>query len=436
MKNLFRGSLLAGAGFLLVAQPAQADRMTSLMGNHLFEDADDVFAFPQLLQTYQNTLTFDVGTTSGDGNGLFTLGNKTHSFGLAVRRDQRMESMLLPSMLGEAMFGANLGAPSNALDDFEAANTMVDLMYARSLNSAMSMGLRLSVGNGLAYQSVSQTVGDTTTTIETSSEQNTFSLTAGLDYTTRAIRLNTAFYFANASGAAGKKTGSNNTFGLNLRGYYPMGTHMDLGFFGGFGSMSGFTQDATPDPAIVSTDANSAWSIGAGPRIRVPDGATVGVYAVLQGMAGSADPNNSTEVTSDNVDTGFVTMPGLRMAAEVPLGGRWTARSGLQYTFNQNTMLAAGGDFYQRNRGTNFGWNAGLGMKVNEHLTLDGTLNHGLLWSLQGRDLFAVFSAKYNFGNATMSGGKGRAERIERQRPAREVNEDRNQDENEDKDTY
>jgi hypothetical protein len=75
---------------------ALADRRTGLGGNRLFEDRDDIFAYPQRILDYRNLIMFDYGATQNSGNGVMLLGSEAMAFGVAVHRGD----ILTPDVIG------------------------------------------------------------------------------------------------------------------------------------------------------------------------------------------------------------------------------------------------------------------------------------------------------------------------------------------------
>jgi hypothetical protein len=69
----FMVSLLASASF--------AARRSSLAGNLLIKDRDDIFFMPQNIHDYKRMVTFDFGSNSGIGNGGIVFGNESITFG-------------------------------------------------------------------------------------------------------------------------------------------------------------------------------------------------------------------------------------------------------------------------------------------------------------------------------------------------------------------
>ena len=76
--NTWRAIMLLSLTIVLVstAMDAQAARRSSLAGNQFINDADDMFAFPQLLMKYKNRLIIDMAPGGGsDGNASIIFGD-------------------------------------------------------------------------------------------------------------------------------------------------------------------------------------------------------------------------------------------------------------------------------------------------------------------------------------------------------------------------
>ena len=71
---------------LVMASPGSAARRSSLSGNLLIEDKDDMFFFPQLVSANKRMVTFDFGTDAGLGSGGMVFGTESLSLGLFAHR--------------------------------------------------------------------------------------------------------------------------------------------------------------------------------------------------------------------------------------------------------------------------------------------------------------------------------------------------------------
>ncbi len=133
----------------LVALPstALADRSTSLQGNRLIEDADDVFTYPHLSTQYTDRLSFDFGTDATQGNGLFLMDSESFTWGVALHRGNILNASSI-SRLNEvdalqplsipALPGAPMATPPH---------TAADVLLGFG-----NLGLRLSLGPWILLQ--------------------------------------------------------------------------------------------------------------------------------------------------------------------------------------------------------------------------------------------------------------------------------------------
>ena len=68
---------------LAVASPSFAARRSSLSGNLLIQDQDDIFFFPHLVNAHKRMVTFDFGSNSGIGSGGMVFGNEPNQVAAA-----------------------------------------------------------------------------------------------------------------------------------------------------------------------------------------------------------------------------------------------------------------------------------------------------------------------------------------------------------------
>jgi len=73
-----------------VATNANAARRSALAGNYFIDDADDMFAFPQLYGQYQNMAILDLApsnfSTNMQGNATLVWGGENHTFRFSTGR--------------------------------------------------------------------------------------------------------------------------------------------------------------------------------------------------------------------------------------------------------------------------------------------------------------------------------------------------------------
>ena len=66
---------------LFLTNVGVAARRSSLAGNLLIKDRDDVFFMPQTIRDYQRMVTFDFGGSMRNGNGGMVFGNEKFTLG-------------------------------------------------------------------------------------------------------------------------------------------------------------------------------------------------------------------------------------------------------------------------------------------------------------------------------------------------------------------
>ncbi|GEM_PF-1523163 len=194
--NLTSGLVFLGC--VLLASSAFAERRSSLAGNVLIDDVDDVFFFPQVALDHRNQVRFDLALSSAlldttnandnsenadlsfgentmSGSGLLLFGEKGFAFGISTHR-QDSYGTAPQGILGigdlqlynKTSLGVwNINGPSSPTPggstDAPAPGTaqgaggaflsplqMADLLVAFGLGDQNSLGLRLSIGQASA----------------------------------------------------------------------------------------------------------------------------------------------------------------------------------------------------------------------------------------------------------------------------------------------
>jgi hypothetical protein len=146
--------------------------------------------------------------------------------------------------------------------------------------------------------------------------------------------------------------------------------------------------------------------------------AQVAGYGVLNFDYQSNDPNS--EVDDNEVGVMTVVIPGVHLAAEVPITDWFEVRTGAQYNFQ---ILDTSGpmDMGGGSQSGNFGWNAGCGV-VLDQFRFDGALQSGFVTGgpnfIGGTTGFlAIASLTYNF-DSLRSGEPVATETTETTEPA------------------
>lgn len=388
---------------------AWADRSTSLQGNRLIEDADDIYTYPHALGQYSDRLTLDVAG-AGQGNAAFLVDAGGWAWGVALHRGNLFDASSI-SRLNELRAAAPLGYPD--VDTTGTAGFVgglnAPLTAADVLLSFGDLGLRVGLG-GARNNSSPPAGGENTQSATFASLALSYGLGQGPERWD--IALHTSFITAD-SVAAGQtaESGSILRAAATTRGYIGLSEDTNsmwrLGVLGrvGFHSQS---VDVPPGVSFTRSSTVIDLAAGAGPAITIKDRAKIGAYATL-GMANQSNDPNST-VDNDSSSSTTLLLPGANVAMEIKLKDWLYVRAGAEY--NHALLLTGQLDMAGETTGTataaGFDWHAGVGLAY-EGFTLDGTLSSDYL--TQGPDfiggdaaLFALVSLGYQFGAAAKLG--------------------------------
>jgi hypothetical protein len=360
--------LCALLGCISLGSRVRADaRRSGLAGSLLIEDREDSYFFPQRLVAYPNVIALSYGATAASGSGLLTLGSGDSVFALAIHRGD------VQSPHGYSDADA-LAGPSGLFgpDITIAPATIVDLLFGTDLGGGQ-LGFRLALGSGAE----TTTVADMDT-----GESDTFIMgELGYGWGTRGktarVDLSAGLGLDIASQqAADMDTASGTYFGLSglMRAYFPFDETLELGVLANVGvNNNAFTVETVPgDPA--RTELGVDLGAGVGPVLQF-DRVSIAAYGILSGHIANQDPYS--EVDGDETSVVGAVIPGVHIALEVPLSDWLLVRSGAQYSFNlQSTSAPADAGTSQRNG--SFGWNAGLGIVIDD-FRFDGSLQQGFV---------------------------------------------------------
>ena len=384
-----------------VASTAHADRRTGMAGSLLIEDKDDVYFFPQLTSTYRNLISVDYGPTDDTGNALLTLGNQDFAFGVALHRTDAQR----PWEVGRnsEIAGLIADAPPSLIQPPNIAGTngsitqgpatFVDLLLATG-----SLGFRLAFGRSFGDGAGGQasTDGMSTNNNYLMGEVGWGTGTRGTD-TRIDISGNVLLNFAGTTNAMGDDATGGTAIGVNgaIRAFSPMDATMDLGFLGGLG-VNSVSHSLSTGTENSDSSLNFYLGGGVGPAFRFGRAQVAG-YGVINFDYQSNDPDSEV----DNNETGVATViiPGVHLAAEIPLNDWFEVRTGAQYNFQiLDTSADPAGVGSQTG---NFGWNAGLGV-VLDQFRFDGALQSGFVTGGPnfiggGTGFLAIASLTYSF---------------------------------------
>ncbi len=404
--NVGRGLVALGV-LAAVSSTAHADRRTGYAGNLLIEDKDDVYLFPHLTSTYRNLISLDYGGGETSGNALLTLGNADMAYGVALHRGDVLNPYGIDRARNTEILALENPPALFAPEVAQAPATMIDFML-----SLGNIGFRASIGRSLT--STVDGMGDATGSENTfiagqfgwgnggvRGESSKFDVSGGL-----SLDFGSAY-------ADGEDTASGMNVGLNglLRGYLPQDEQLDLGILARL-DVNSLSVTTEGDPAVDRSVFGLGLSGGVGPAFRF-GAAQVAAYATLRFSYASGDPNS--EVDDNETGTLGILIPGINVATEIPLNDWFVVRTGAQYDWNLYDTSGPGPDDEgSGSQGGTFGWNAGLGVIIDQ-FRFDGSLQHGFLLSgpnfIGGNTagFFGIASLTYSFdaarsGNVTPTG--------------------------------
>jgi hypothetical protein len=401
--------LLAVAVSSMSVESAFADRRLGLGGNRLIEDRDDVFTYPQRILDYRNLIMFDYGAAQNSGNGVMLLGSEAMAFGVSVHRGD----ILTPDVIGLDSNLAWLADPTHPLLGAQAPYpgvgfvggagsdplTMFDILFGMKAGPG-AFGVRLGLGSN-SEASKQPGVGEDAI--------GNFFLMGELGYSLKgSFRFDASLNFLYDGSkvvVGGQDTETSDVIrvAVSTRGFTPLDPKIDLGFIADltFANQS-HTTGINTDAKTVDTGLAFGLQGGIGPVYKVNESTTIAGYAVVGLGFRNGDPNNQTDQDGYS-GTSFV-FPGFRMAFETALTQWLYVRSGLQYTyiFLSGTQQTPNGDQEASSRRADFGWNAGMGIKLDAFF-FDGAFQHSFLTTGPdfigggGSGMFTMVSAGYRF---------------------------------------
>jgi hypothetical protein len=375
---------------------AFADRSTSLQGNRLIEDADDVFTYPHLVTKYKDRVSFDFGTSAAQGNGLFLMDGGSFTWGVALHRGNIFDASSV-TRLNELNALNILAIPAlpGYVPAAPAPLTIADVMFGFG-----DLGFRLSLGTG----------GDSTTPPGNAGETSNSTTYGNLALSFGGVEnwdLGLHLGLLMSDSVAGGDTisdGSQFRAAATARGFMPMNEMTRLGVLGRLGFITQSTDNTAANTTTNTSASQFDLVVGVGPSIQLTDRANIGAYATLGFQTANFDPSDRAE--NDSSSGQAILLPGANVAMEIMLTSWLRARAGMEYNhaFTMGSQLSAAGETTTSSNVAGFNWNAGIGI-VYDSFRLDGTFNPSFL--TQGPDfiggdgpLFAMLSASYLFGEA------------------------------------
>lgn len=435
--NLNLTSGLVFVGCVLMATSAFADRKSSLAGNLLIEDSDDVFFFPQTALKHRNLVKFDlavspalldtanqapveengeivVGETSMRGSGLLLFGEEGFAFGISTHRQDTFGAapqgflgvgdLQLYNKTSLGAWGINgpgnptpgaivdpnnvvgAGAPGAA---FLQPLQMADVLVAFGLGEQNSLGVRLSIGQANASQRL---LGANDSDVTNSWNTTAINLTGGFTHKSDfeldiGLELGLAFFSNTFTTVPATSPDYNDSASLAPslsiygRTLIAMRESVKLGALAiihvnssSLTDETGNQANSTTQPLDFSTSAfNFFIEAGAGPVYELPDKTTVAAYATI-GFGTSSFAFESDQI---EVSTTTLVLPGFKLALEHSLAEWFTFRTGLasRYNFNFQTQnFDSIATPNQQNSASSYEFLWSAGVGLNHgNFTIDGT---------------------------------------------------------------
>jgi hypothetical protein len=421
-RKLVVGLLCLTANATWLIETAHADRRTSLGGNLLIKDPDDVFPFPQTAVLHRNMIRLDYGGASPSGNGVLTLGNENHAFGIALHRGDLLNPDIVGfntelaylagvqdpfTGIGANAFNGPAIPPLGVTDGPVAPATVFDIMYGKAVGEN-ALGVRLGLGRGIQAVNVDG---------ETAKAQQTF-VVAQVGYSLlpkEGLRLdlsgNVNLGFANSTTLVGGdeedvNSGMRVRAGFLGRGYIPVNNLVDIGFLANVNFTNEHITDKANGPDLDSNQFNVGMMGGIGPVVNL-DRAKIAAYGGFLGSVGKSDPD--TDEDEDATKSLQFLVPMVNMAVEVQVLDWLYVRTGTQYSWNIDRIRDTVDDPTKaRASNGNLLWTAGLGLAKN-NFAFDGVVQNGFVTGGpnfiggNANGFLAMASLTYKFGDVFTS---------------------------------
>ena len=387
MNRQITRALVALIALSFAISVAHADRRTSLGGNMLIPDRDDVFVYPQLAvkKNYNRSASIDFGANSEVGNALLIAGpNKKSAIGVALHRSDSILSIGGGFYNGSpelGMTGNNLvpmaftsgGDPTTPLN-------IADLIYASKMGKN-KLGFRLGfVGQG----------NETTADGDHVNGQGIFGLRLSAGYS-MGKKGDFVFDFSNMTGkqTSGKDADVDHDasfmnvhvggrYYLSQQKGFKLGSLFDINF-----ANYGNTNYSTGGDDVASNLSIFGLQAGFGPVYsgKANDKSyTVAFHGHFGVRSVSTEPNDQKD--DDETSNMNIMFPGFNIAMEYQLLEWLVFRSGANYSYviSDSTTTTPGGDeAVAKTYGAgNFGWNSGFGFLMG-NFRIDGTLSQGFM---------------------------------------------------------
>jgi hypothetical protein len=380
---------------LAVASPTFAARRSSLSGNLLIQDADDMFFFPQLVTMHNRMVTFDFGTNAGLGSGGMVFGNEQVTVGLFAHRSEFLGTIDQAFFTrGDIDNVGNAGAIGVGVGP-DALN-WIDLLLGFQAGEN-PVGVRLSLARG-NNDPPDPAAG------ETKADVTGFNIVLGTRLASRGIDGSIEFGYASAKDNVAGAKDEMSPWQVALAVRRTAIDESDALFLGWLGMFSygSATEDLTPVTGTGSSTDNSHMNvqIGVGPVYHPNERTNVAMYGTFDYIYDKMDPGSAgTKETFTSMG-----IPGWNVAAEVEVTSWLQFRSGLRSRFEfandkiEPPSPAASSE--TKTNGLSYDWTTGIGLHAG-NFSFDGYLNPDVITT--GTDFFGNSSRLFGLVTTTLT---------------------------------
>jgi hypothetical protein len=382
---------------LAVASPSFAARRSSLSGNLLIQDQDDIFFFPHLVSMHNRMVTFDFGpssTTNWLGSGGMAFGDERFTIGLFAHRSDFLGALQSAyntrGDIDNVGFDGEIDVPPGVGPN---ALNWIDVLAGFEA-WGNPWGVRFSVGRN----------NDDPNAADIASDVSAFNVIVG----TRlqqwgATDVSVEFSWASESDqvAAGTTDASPVHFAVGIR--HTAADESDALFFGWLGEIAytSGSADFTPVPAGPGTSgdfSNLNLVLGAGPVYKPNDRTNVAMYGTFEYNQDETDDATVKDTHTESV------IPGWNVAAEVEIASWLQFRSGLRskfvfFTEEHDFADVNTPDTQDKNNRLDFDWSTGIGVRWG-NFTFDGYFDPAVITT--GTDLLGNASQLFGLVTTTL----------------------------------
>ena len=368
-----------------MATNANAARRSALAGNYFIDDADDMFAFPQLYGQYQNMAIIDFAPSSFgdemDGNATLVWGGENHTFRVSTgRTDVAARSMMFSLGMFDRLGASFMADPSTQWWDVGWATKLGDMPF----------------GVAFTWLADANSFDDGTNPKDPDDSYNNYSFQVGLTVLENLQlvgELGFGSFSDDVEGTDGQNDWSTMNTSLMARGSIQDFAGLSWRYLGAFNYASYSPDDDTEDDQSFLN-----FRASFGPTFGTPGEWLVAGYMTFD-YTSFTDDQTSATADDDETDT-YITLPGYTLSGEYYLNNWFVVRMGVlsTYVFNSEEVGSSTDD----SRDYSYTWTAGFGIDK-DTFGLDFALNEDALHSgyfLNGNtdeDTFAYISAWFNW---------------------------------------